>query len=92
MNEQEKLPVSFERHAEDVKSLGPDGSSHTSEAHASLRFGEVIAQFDLYNSDPTEYMRQSDLLKLFCSVTGACYARSHAINQTRPSPLALGAR
>ena len=63
VNEQDKLSVSFERYAEDVKSRsGPTAASTRARpTHATLRCGEVIAQFELYNSDPTKYMRQSDL-------------------------------
>lgn len=86
VNEQDKLPVSFERHAEDIKSLGPEGSFYTNEEHATLRFGDIITEFERDNSDPAKYVRLSGLLRLCCSVTGACYTRARAHNPVPNSP------
>ena len=70
VNAQDGLPAVIQRHAEDVRALGPGGVFFTDEPLAYLRFGLVLEQFERDNADATKYVRLSDLLKRCCGATG----------------------
>jgi len=59
----------FERHAEDVRSLGP-GGVYTPKRLDTLRFGECMAAFEEANQDVAAYVRLSALVERCCEKAG----------------------
>lgn len=65
--------MTVERHAEDIRALGPGGVFYTSEDVATLHFSAAIGELERDFAESKQYVRLSDLLERCCRVTGVAF-------------------